>query len=140
MGSFQLNEILLTAAQSLLAVVLLLSLRLDIKGALLLFVLFIGQFIPLSLFANLSGIMPWMAELEGMHFGFVGLYLFFSLYLLVRHRKVVVTEWRGIKVDRPHELAALWPWQNRTYQLAGHRKVAAAPALTTDVENHPQKP
>jgi cation:H+ antiporter len=105
MGSFQLNEILLTAAQSLLAVVLLLSLRLDIKGAVLLLGLFICQFIPLSLFANLPGIMPWMVELEGMHFALVGLYLFFSLYLLVRRRKVVVTEWRGIKVERPHELA-----------------------------------
>jgi hypothetical protein len=48
--------------------------------------------------------MPRILEPEGMHFGFVGLYLFFSLYLLVRRRKEVATEWRVIKIDRPHEL------------------------------------
>ena len=105
MGSFQLNEILLTAAQSLLAVVLLLSLRLDIKGALLLFSLFIGQFLPLSLLGTLSGIMPWVLEPAGIHLGFVGLYLFFSLYLLVRRRQEIVTVWRGLKNDRPGETA-----------------------------------
>jgi cation:H+ antiporter len=95
MGSFQLNEILLTAAQSLLAVVLLLSLRLDIKGALLLFGLFIGQFIPFSFLASLSGIKSWPAEPAGMHLSFVMLYLLVSCYLLVCRRKVVVTEWSG---------------------------------------------
>ncbi|HWR51593.1 MAG TPA: hypothetical protein VN428_10830 [Bryobacteraceae bacterium] len=45
MGSFQMSELLLTAAQSLMAVVLLAELRLSIGGALLLFGLFIGQFI-----------------------------------------------------------------------------------------------
>ena len=45
MGSLQLHEILLTAAQSLLAVSLLASLRLTIGGAILLFGLFVGQLI-----------------------------------------------------------------------------------------------
>jgi cation:H+ antiporter len=45
MGHFQMNEILLTAAQSLMAVALLVTLRLSPKGALLLFMLFIGQFL-----------------------------------------------------------------------------------------------
>ena len=106
MGSFQLNEILLTAAQSLLGVVLLLSLRLDIKGALLLFSLFIGQFLPLNFLGALSGIMPWAVEPAGIHSGFVGLYLFFSLYYLVRRRKEIMTVWRGLKNDRPGETAA----------------------------------
>ncbi len=44
MGSFQMSELLLTAAQSLLAVVLLSAMRLSVGGALLLFGLFIGQF------------------------------------------------------------------------------------------------
>lgn len=45
MGNFQMSELLLTAAQSLLAVVLLAELRLSIGGAVLLFGLFIGQFV-----------------------------------------------------------------------------------------------
>lgn len=45
MNHLQLSEILLTAAQSLLAVVLLAGLRLSIGGALLLFGLFVGQFL-----------------------------------------------------------------------------------------------
>jgi cation:H+ antiporter len=44
MDGFQMHEILLTAAQSVLGVVLLASLRLSIGGALLLFGLFFGQF------------------------------------------------------------------------------------------------
>ncbi|XHR29679.1 MAG: sodium:calcium antiporter [Chthoniobacteraceae bacterium] len=45
MGSLQMHEVLLTAAQSFLAVALLASLRLTIGGAILLFGLFVGQFI-----------------------------------------------------------------------------------------------
>ena len=47
MGSLQMSEILLTAAQSALAVVLLSTLRLSMSGAALLFGLFVGQlFLP----------------------------------------------------------------------------------------------
>ncbi len=45
MDTLQMHEILLTAAQSVLAVVLLAGLRLSIGGALLLFGLFFGQFV-----------------------------------------------------------------------------------------------
>lgn len=45
MGGLQLHEILLTAAQSFLAVALMASLRLTIGGAILLFGLFAGQFL-----------------------------------------------------------------------------------------------
>lgn len=45
MDTLQMHEILLTAAQSLLAVVLLASLRLSVGGAMLLFALFFGQFV-----------------------------------------------------------------------------------------------
>ncbi len=45
MGNFQMQELMLTAAQSLMAVVLLASMRLTIGGAALLFLLFIGQFV-----------------------------------------------------------------------------------------------
>jgi cation:H+ antiporter len=101
MGSFQLQEILLTAAQSLLAVVLLIQMRLDIKGALLLFGLFICQFFPPSLLAPLSGIMPWLPQPVGIHRILVGLYLLVALYLLVQRRAAAVTLWGGLKVERP---------------------------------------
>jgi cation:H+ antiporter len=45
MGSVQMSEIMLTAAQSLFGVVLLASLRLSLSGAALLFGLFAGQFV-----------------------------------------------------------------------------------------------
>jgi cation:H+ antiporter len=45
MDSLQMHEILLTAAQSLMAVVLLASMRLGLGGAILLFVLFSGQLV-----------------------------------------------------------------------------------------------
>ncbi|MBZ2172690.1 sodium:calcium antiporter [Nitratidesulfovibrio sp. SRB-5] len=45
MDSHQMNEILLTAAQSLFAICLLLRMRIGIRGALLLFGLFLAQFI-----------------------------------------------------------------------------------------------
>ena len=105
MGSFQLNEILLTAAQSLLAVVLLLSLRLDIKGALLLFGLFICQFIPFGYIASRWGIISWPMAPAGMHLTFVMLYLIVSCYLLVQRRRDMMNEWKGIKVEKPNELA-----------------------------------
>jgi cation:H+ antiporter len=45
MDSLQMHEIFLTAAQSLMAVVLLASMRLGLGGAILLFVLFSGQLV-----------------------------------------------------------------------------------------------
>jgi cation:H+ antiporter len=63
MGNGQMSELLLTAAQSLLAVVLLASLRLSIGGAILLFGLFVGQFI-LPVF---SPIFPGLAFGLGAH-------------------------------------------------------------------------
>jgi len=45
MGQLQMHEILLTAAQSLLAVLMLASLRFSVAGALLLFALFAGQLV-----------------------------------------------------------------------------------------------
>jgi len=51
MGHYQMSELLLTAAQSLLAVVLLASMRLSVGGALLLFGMFAGQFV-LPLFSQ----------------------------------------------------------------------------------------
>lgn len=57
MSGFQMSEILLTAAQSLLGIALLAGLRLSVGGAALLFGLFAGQL----LLPALAGWMPWIA-------------------------------------------------------------------------------
>ena len=99
MGSFQMNEILLTAAQSLLAVVLILGMRLDIKGAILLFALFIGQFISPGVVESLSGIVPWKANLEEVHHIFAILYLVAAACFIIRRRKAMVDLWKGFSND-----------------------------------------
>ncbi len=101
MGSFQLNEILLTAAQSLLAVVLLLGLRLDMKGALLLLLLFLGQFIPFGPLAVQLGIRAELLAAAGTHIGLVLLYLFFAGYIFMLQRREILERWRSGRGDQP---------------------------------------
>jgi cation:H+ antiporter len=60
MGSFQMDEILLTAAQSLFAVVMLASLRLSVWGALALFVLFAGQLVMPGVVDRMPDLFSWI--------------------------------------------------------------------------------
>ena len=106
MGSFQLNEILLTASQSLLAVALLAGMRLSPKAALLLFGLFIGQFVTPSLI-DLSGIMPEEAGTEQAHLMFTSLYLFASACVLVVQRKELGKLFLGLRVEPVDEAVVL---------------------------------
>jgi cation:H+ antiporter len=103
MGSFQMNEILLTAAQTLLAVILIVGLRLDIKGAIVLFVLFVGQLLSPSLLGTLSGILPGKATPEGIHFVFSTVYLLVSVFFLVHRRGAVVDFWAGVRGQKQGE-------------------------------------
>ena len=84
LDALQMHEILLTAAQSLLAVGLLAGLRLDIRGALLLFGLFIGQFlapaVPAAVWASLPG------HLSGTQVHFLFTFLYFGVFLLLLPR------------------------------------------------------
>jgi cation:H+ antiporter len=84
LDALQMHEILLTAAQSLLAVGLLAGLRLDIRGALLLFGLFIGQFlapaVPRAVWAVLPG------HLTGTQVHFLFTFLYFGVFLLLLPR------------------------------------------------------
>ena len=94
MDSFQMHEILLTAAQSLLAVVLLASLRLNIGQALLLFVLFIGQLLTpylVQLFPHLA-----IFGLDGarVHELFSLLYLLIALAFFLRSPKRLTRLWQ----------------------------------------------
>ena len=93
MDAFQMHEIFLTAAQSLLAVMLLATLRLNIGQALLLFGLFIGQLVT-----------PYLVQLFP-HLAFLGLYgdkvheLFSVMYLVAA---------LTLFLDNPKRLADLW--------------------------------
>ena len=99
MGSFQLHEIFLTAAQSLLAVVLLLNLRLTISSALLLFVLFAGQLV-------LPGIVEtypqWFGAIpsDEIHPIFSALYLIIAVPYAIRYRRDFVAMWEGVRGQR----------------------------------------
>jgi len=94
MGAFQMNEILLTAAQSLLAIVLLAALRLTFGHALLLFGLFAGQLIlPPAVDALLGGSVFGMQSTQ-LHTVFSFLYLVGAAVLIL---------------DQPRRLRMLWP-------------------------------
>ncbi len=100
MGSFQMHEILLTAAQSLLAVLLIAGLRLGAGGALLLLSLFLGQLITPVLMESLKGVLPWHPNPEQVHLVFTGFYLAASACLLILRRRDVVKLTRGFSVER----------------------------------------
>jgi cation:H+ antiporter len=99
MGDFQLKELLLTAAQSLLAVALLAGLRLDPRGALLLFGLFIGQFLAPVLLAPISGLLPFDTAPESVHLFFSVVYIMASICFLLGNRAAVAKLHHGFKVE-----------------------------------------
>jgi cation:H+ antiporter len=96
MGDFQMQEILLTAAQSLLAVVMLATLRLSVGQGLLLLALFTGQLIAPGAIGALSGGQVMGLQADQMRVLFSLLYFVAALALIV---------------DRPRRLRGLWPWR-----------------------------
>ncbi|MFU2210269.1 sodium:calcium antiporter [Solidesulfovibrio sp. C21] len=84
LDGLQLHEILLTAAQSLLAVGLLAGLRLDVRGALLLFGLFIGQFLAPAVPNAVWALLPGHLTGGQVHYLFTFLYLGTFVVLLPR--------------------------------------------------------
>jgi cation:H+ antiporter len=103
MGHFQMNEILLTAAQSLMAVALLVSLRLSPRGALLLFLLFIGQFFAPGLLAPYADSLPVKVDSESIHLSFSVLYVMISIVLLLKNRAAVLNLRHGLRVSHVEE-------------------------------------
>ncbi|MCX7018761.1 MAG: sodium:calcium antiporter [bacterium] len=89
MDAFQMNEVMLTAAQSLLAIVLLSSLRLTVGGAALLFVLFIGQLLsPLIASVYPGGFLG--IDPQHMHPFFTVLYVVIAgAIILLRPRRIL---------------------------------------------------
>lgn len=95
MGTYQMQEILLTAAQSLLAVMMLATLRLSVGQVLLLFGLFAGQLVAPAFVAGLPGGTLFGLRADQMHVLFAGLYVVSTL---------------AIMAEGPRRLLALWPW------------------------------
>jgi cation:H+ antiporter len=97
MAAFQMQEVLLTAAQSLLGLVVLASLRFRIGEALLLFLLFAGQFAAPSAVAHgtfsFFGMPP-----EFMHPIFTVFYLFAAAAMFLHEPGNIARLWRGLEV------------------------------------------
>lgn len=81
LSGLQMHEVMLTAAQSLLAVGLLAGLQLSIRSAMLLFVLFLGQLLapamPATLWAHLPG------HLSGTQVHFFFSFLYMGAFVLI---------------------------------------------------------
>jgi cation:H+ antiporter len=132
MGDFQMGEILLTAAQSLLAVALLVRMRLDLKGALLLFGLFAGQFLAPGILEPLSRHWPVIAGPEKVQATFSVLYLLLAVFFLLRSPAGVMALREGLRVQDPGESQArkildALPHASGT-QLAPERAVERVPS------------
>jgi cation:H+ antiporter len=127
MGEFQMNEILLTAAQSLLAVALLVRMRLDLRGAFLLFGLFVGQFLAPVAMAPLSGTLPFRVSSENVHLFFSVLYILTSVYFLLKNRGAVVELREGFKIENVPESRRLAPVLVKS--CSPNRRVNPEPAL-----------
>ena len=98
MGSYQMHEILLTAAQSLLAVVVLTSMRFSLSSAILLFMLFVGQLVApyvLQLHPDWAmGVKP-----EMVHAVFSLLYVVAAMTIIMQAPGRVVRLWRGTQIE-----------------------------------------
>lgn len=113
MDNHQIGEILLTAAQSLLAVMMLTTLRLSMWQGLLLFVLFIGQFILPPIFHAIAPtfappfmepqhLSQWRDYLEGIiHPLLAIIYAAIAIGIFFDHPKRLWDIWHGAKLDPP---------------------------------------
>jgi cation:H+ antiporter len=109
MGQFQMHEILLTAAQSLLAVVMLACLRFTLANALLLFTLFIGQLVVPSLVDRYPETVFGLGlSSERVHLFFSVLYVMGAVAIFLERPSKILSIWRGIRIktsapERPVE-------------------------------------
>lgn len=100
MNAFQMHEILLTAAQSLLAVVIMARLRLSLGNAALLFVLFIGQFIAPEIIRHMPGGHMGMVSPDMVHPLFCTLYFACAFALICDYPKRVTDLLQGRKAGQ----------------------------------------
>lgn len=101
MGSSQLHEIMLTAGQSLLGVVLLATLRLSLWQALLLFALFAGQFLAPGIASFFPNVLPDGLTGDRIHQVFTLIYVTSAITVLANSPHRVRMLWRGLKPATP---------------------------------------
>lgn len=89
MAAFQLQELLLTAAQSLFAVALLLDMRLSLREAAILLVLFSLQLLSPLYELPLEAMLHWPHDPLRLHMFFANIYIVLAVILLVMQRKKV---------------------------------------------------
>lgn len=98
MGTFQMHEILLTAAQSLLGVVLLASMRLTLWGTLLLFGLFAGQLVLPGVVEAFPNLIPGM-DASMIHPLFSTFYLVAAVAIFLQMPRRLLHLWKGARVS-----------------------------------------
>jgi len=96
MGRFQMDEIMLTAAQSLLAVVMLASLRFSVLNALLLFTLFMGQLVTPVIVAAIPPLAA-AVPVNMVHPFFSVFYGVLALFLFLRRPSAVRDLGKGLR-------------------------------------------
>jgi hypothetical protein len=101
MGSAQMHEIMLTAAQSLLGVVLLAAMRLSVWQGLLLFALFAGQFAAPGVASLFPGLLPDGLTGDRIHQVFSLMYLTSAFTILANSPHRLRMLWRGLKPRTP---------------------------------------
>lgn len=98
LDAHQMHEILLTAAQSLFAVVLLTRMQLGLKGALTLLILFVAQFAAPFYAPFIEKIFGITMIYDGMHLAFSAIYLALALILAIRFPRRVLELRHGFTV------------------------------------------
>jgi cation:H+ antiporter len=97
MNSLQMNEILLTAAQSIMAIMVLASMRLTVSQAILIFLMFIGQFVAPVIIGAYPGLAPFGMEGDDIHKVFSIMYVWIAVALYLDTPSRLSTIWRGAK-------------------------------------------
>jgi cation:H+ antiporter len=127
MSGLQMNEIMLTAAQSLLGVLVLAGLRLSGGGALLLFGLFAGQLV-LPVIAPLAPALAWGLASGQIHTVFSMLYLTSAATLIMQHPHDVRGLLKGASALRRPECATC------EYRQAGYDRAARKARSNPEME------
>jgi hypothetical protein len=107
MGQFQMHEVLLTAAQSLLAVVMLACLRFTLANALLLFALFIGQLVVPSIVDRYPQTVFHLGlSAERVHLFFSVLYVMGAVSVFLERPRQMWSLWKSVGVGGASEAVA----------------------------------
>jgi cation:H+ antiporter len=100
LSGLQMEEVLLTAAQSLLAVVILASLRLSVGQGVLLLGLFFGQLLAPGVVRALPGGTLLGLTPDQMHYVFSAVYVALALGMLLANPRAVGRLWQGLRANR----------------------------------------